>query len=244
MSAGGLRYDRFRVNGYDEWLMRVGPEDGPAVLFVPPLFEEMNRTRALLAAVMRELANKGFCCTLPDLPGTGESERALQTCGWADWQEAVRAVDRPSLVASFRGGALLDAVQANGWWRFAPVNGASLLRDLTRTEAAAGASARRHSKPRSADTTSSSAPLDLARAERSWFAGYQISEALADPLGQAQVEDVTPCRTVRLSSDSRPADAKLDGPALWRRSEPSSSNELTQLIASDITDWARQCGIC
>jgi pimeloyl-ACP methyl ester carboxylesterase len=86
VSAGGLRYDRFRVNGHDEWLMRVGPEDGPAVLFVPPLFEEMNRTRALLAAVMRELANKGFCCTLPDLPGTGESERALQTCGWADWR--------------------------------------------------------------------------------------------------------------------------------------------------------------
>ncbi len=52
-------------------------EDAPAILFVPPLFEEMNRTRALIVAVMRRLAKRGHGCWLLDLGGTGESERDL-----------------------------------------------------------------------------------------------------------------------------------------------------------------------
>ena len=57
--------------------MRIGRADAPAILFVPPLFEEMNRTRALIAAVMRRLAKRGHGCWLLDLGGTGESERDL-----------------------------------------------------------------------------------------------------------------------------------------------------------------------
>ena len=57
--------------------MRIGAADAPPILFVPPLFEEMNRTRALIAAIMRALAARGYGCWLPDLPGTGESLRAL-----------------------------------------------------------------------------------------------------------------------------------------------------------------------
>ena len=61
--------------------MRIGAAEAPPVLFVPPLFEEMNRTRALLAAVMRRLAARGHGCWLPDLSGTGESVRELGRCG-------------------------------------------------------------------------------------------------------------------------------------------------------------------
>ena len=47
MSA--LAFAAFAGADRDEWLMRVGDEAAPAILFVPPLFEEMNRTRALIA---------------------------------------------------------------------------------------------------------------------------------------------------------------------------------------------------
>jgi pimeloyl-ACP methyl ester carboxylesterase len=223
--------------------MRMGPEDGVPILFVPPLLEEMNRTRALLAGVMRALAAKGFRCSLPDLPGTGESERTLATCSWADWQAAVQGADRPALVASFRGGALLDRIEAQAWWRFAPVSGASLLRDLERAGAAIPPASSR-AKSRGGSDEAVPAPLDFARGERIWLAGYAITRPLTSALREAEPVEVSPCRTVRLASDPKPADTKLDGPALWRRSEPGSSFDLTGAIASDISAWARSCGIC
>jgi len=215
VSSTGLRYDRIQVNGREEWRMRIGLPDGIPLLFVAPLFEEMNRTRALLARVMRLLGSQGFRCTLSDLPGTGESERALEDCDWQDWQDTVRDADRPALVASLRGGALLDAVEARAWWRFAPVSGAAVLRDLERSGLTGGG-----------------------------LAGYPVPDTLRAALREAEPAEVAHCRTVRLASDPKPADAKLEGPALWRRSEPSSSNELAIAIASDISAWARQCGIC
>jgi pimeloyl-ACP methyl ester carboxylesterase len=222
VSAGGLRYDRYLVDGRPEWLMRIGPAEGVPLLLVPPLLEEMNRTRALLAAVMRRLAGEGFACTLPDLPGTGESERALDGCSWADWEEAVRSAagairqGQPLLVASSRGGALIDAVPDAVHWRFSPVEGRSLLRDLGRSALTGGDGG----------------------------AGYALSAPLSAGLAAASPAEVARCRTVRLATDPKPADAKLDGPALWRRSEPGTSPELAEAIATDILAWARSCANC
>ena len=100
-------------------MMRIG--SGRALLFLPPLFEEMNRTRALLASTMRALAAQGFECWLPDLPGTGESERALEEVSWQDWREAAAAAFEAagaSASVSLRGGALLDEA-APARWRIA-----------------------------------------------------------------------------------------------------------------------------
>ena len=47
-TGGGLAFERFRVDNREEWLMRLGRPHAPPILFVPPLFEEMNRTRALI----------------------------------------------------------------------------------------------------------------------------------------------------------------------------------------------------
>lgn len=214
MSApGGLRYDRYTVAGRTEWLMRVGPPDGRPLLVLAPLFEEMNRTRALLAGVMRALAREGFACVLPDLPGTGESERDLWECRWSDWTEAVHAAAAPLgpdlLVIAVRGGALLDGVPARAHWRLAPAEGASLARDLARS-GLVGAGG-----------------------------GYHPAPELLESLGEAVPGEPARVRAVRLVSDPRPADAKLEGPALWRRSEPASSPELMAAIASDISIWAR-----
>jgi pimeloyl-ACP methyl ester carboxylesterase len=215
--SGGLRYDRYQVNGRVEWLMRIGPENGVPILFIPPLFEELNRTRALLAGVMRALAAEGMNCTLPDLPGTGESERDLSDVGWQEWRDAVAAVadslGADLLIASIRGGALLDATPARAHWRLAPVEGSSLIRDLARTSLAGGEGG----------------------------AGYDLAPRLRGALVDAKPADLPAVWTVRLASDPRPADFKLEGPALWRRAEPQSASELTASIASDVMAWSRAC---
>jgi pimeloyl-ACP methyl ester carboxylesterase len=221
-AAGGLAYDRYTAGGFDEYVMRIGAADSPPILFVPPLFEEMNRTRALLAATMRALAAQGFGCWLPDLPGTGESERSLHDVTWNDWREAVReaadhaaaAGGRAPVVAAIRGAALIDdAAEALCHWRLAPVAGASLARDLERTGLAGGAD----------------------------WAGYDPSPALRAELQAAVPEPAARLRTVRLASDRAEADAKLQGPALWRRSEPGSSAEMAEAAAADIAAWATTC---
>jgi alpha-beta hydrolase superfamily lysophospholipase len=218
--AASLAFTPFESGGRQEWLMRIGAEDAPAILFVPPLFEEMNRTRALLAGVMRRLAAQGFGCWLPDLSGTGESEQELSEAGWDDWRHDVTSAatfvtgkaGKP-LVAGVRGGVLLDdGAAARGWWRFAPVDGLALQRDMVRA--------------------------GLAGVE---WAGYEPSDALKAGLAGATQKDVKPLRTVRLDTDAQPADLKVDGPALWRRSEPGTSDALADALAADLATWSRAC---
>ena len=221
MSGGGLGYEAFRSGERQEWMMRIGEAAAPPILFVPPLFEEMNRTRALLAATMRALAALGQGCWLPDLGGTGESEADLATVQWDDWRHDVGAAadhvrlvaGSAPLVASLRGGGLIDdSAAAIGWWRLAPVAGASLVRDMVRA--------------------------GLAGVE---WAGYAPSAELRGRLGDAVPVDQAPARIARLQTDAAAADVKLAGPALWRRSEPGTSAELAQAAAADIASWYRQC---
>jgi pimeloyl-ACP methyl ester carboxylesterase len=210
VTGGGLDYSRYRVGGRDEWMMRIG--DGPALLFLPPLFEEMNRTRALLATAMRTLAAEGFGCWLPDLPGTGESERALADVSWQDWLDAAAAaLETAGAIAtvSLRGGALLDS-PSPARWRFAPATGASLARDLAR-----------------------------AGLMTEGGGGYAPSEALLGALAGAEPAAGDKVRTLRLASDRADADLKLEGPPLWRRAEPQNSYELAEAMASDISQWIR-----
>lgn len=212
MTAGGLHYDRYTVDGHDEWMMRIGDPAAPFILFLPPLFEEMNRTRAFLVSTMRRVAEAGYCCRLPDLPGTGESEQALDDVNWKDWLDAARAAaEGASAVVSVRGGCLLDADLSSHRWRLAPVEGASLVRDLERA----------------------------GLVSEGGGAGYAPSDALLDALRAAS--PAGEARTVRLASDRGEADLKIEGPPLWRRSEPQNSSELSGAIASDIVQWARQC---
>ena len=216
-----LAYMMYRSGGREEWMMRIGAADAPPVLVVPPLFEEMNRTRALLAAVMRALAARGHGCWLPDVMGTGESDAPLDRASWDDWRHDVAAASafveaaagRAPLVASVRGGGLIDdCASAIGWWRLAPVAGASLARDMVRA--------------------------GLAGVE---WAGYAPSAELRGRLEDATPVDQAPLRTVRLASDAGAADAKLSGPALWRRSEPGTSDELAEAAAADIAAWHATC---
>lgn len=221
MTSAGLSYHPYQAGGLDEWLMGIGSPNAPPILFIPPLFEELNRTRALLAAVMRRVAATGYSCWLPDLPGTGESGRPLRTISWESWRSAVSAAGKqlsgsgPLLcIASMRGGALLDSsAEAACTWRFAPAAGASLLRDLKRAGLASGGGT----------------------------AGYELAPTLIGPLDLATPAPKEKSRTVRLSSDPAEADLKIEGSALWRRSEPETGSELAGPIADDLVQWVRTC---
>ena len=227
-SIGGLSYDRYRTGTSEEWMMRIGPAGARPLLVLPPLFEEMNRTRVFLAAIMRGLAARGFCCFLPDLPGTGESERPLEEVRWSDWRDAARdaaaKLGSKPVIVSVRGGALLDdAASAACYFRFAPAEGTSLARDLSRASLLS-------------EDASEGAVVELA--------GYPIPHPLLEALRTARPASAERLRTVRLESDRAEADLKAGGPALWRRSEPGTAPELAGTLAADIAAWADKCAAC
>jgi pimeloyl-ACP methyl ester carboxylesterase len=223
VTSVAFTYDRYPVDGIHEWLMAIGPSHAPPILFLPPMFEELNRTRALIVAIMRRLAERGHGCWLPDLPGTGESERALEQMSWESWRSAVTAAGEqlsrggrlPTTVA-IRGGCLLDdLVPAACAWRFAPVAGASLVRDLNRAGLTSGGGS----------------------------AGYAPSTLLLGPLERAEPQLLDPLRIVRLATDPAEADLKIEGPPLWRRAEPESSPDLAERLAADIIEWIDRCAV-
>jgi pimeloyl-ACP methyl ester carboxylesterase len=223
VTAVGFSYDRYPVDGIHEWLMAIGASHAPPILFLPPMFEELNRTRALIVAIMRRVAAGAHGCWLPDLPGTGESERALDRVSWESWRSAVKAAgdqlsrgDKLPCTVAIRGGCLLDDLVPSACaWRFAPVAGASLVRDLSRAGLTSGGGS----------------------------AGYSPSSLLLGPLERAEPRPLEPLRTVRLATDPAEADFRIEGAPLWRRAEPETSSELADRLAADIVDWIGRCAV-
>jgi hypothetical protein len=209
MSGAPFRALTYGEGGYG---LAFGPEDGRGLLILQPLFEEMNRSRALVSALCRMLAARGIGTLLPDLPGTGESPRAIEDVRWADWVEAVKALPATAGTVSLRGGALLDGVREGPRWRFAPTSGRSLLSDLRRSALAGGGDP--------------AAP-----------AGYPLSTQLAEALYAAEVVSDDAARTLRLVSDDKPADLHVEGAPLWRRPEPEGDDALAARLADDIAAW-------
>jgi hypothetical protein len=208
----------YRWRGGSEQWMQKGTEHRIQILIIEPLFEEKNRTRRLIADVMRGLEAAGIGSTLPDLPGTGESLVDIAAVSLGDWRNAAHAVAdaiKPMCVASFRGGALLDYV-ADHVWRLAPETGARIVRDLKRTQLA------------------SAGPTPL-------YAGHPLSHEFLDELATAVPLGSVAIRTVRLESDPLDADLKIVGTPLWRRAEPGDDIELAAAISADLASWTMQC---
>jgi exosortase A-associated hydrolase 2 len=57
------------------------------VLFVPPLGEEMNKSRRMLSLVAQALATRGLATVLVDLFGTGDSGGEFAEADWEVWQD-------------------------------------------------------------------------------------------------------------------------------------------------------------
>jgi hypothetical protein len=217
---------RLQVAGREEFLLTLGAGDGVAVLLVPALFGEMNRCRRLLTDVMVALAGQGRGCALIELPGTGESLTPFEATTLDHWREAVRvaaatiaeATGTAPLIASFRGGALLEGrVPAAARWRMAPLDGPAVLRDLARAQRLTSAAGR-------------AGPH---------FAGTPLAPGLAAPLAEAKIEGTA--HVARLPEDAQPADVRLEGTPLWRRAEPGRDLTLAAAIAADIEGVAAAC---
>ncbi|HEV7314968.1 hypothetical protein [Sphingopyxis sp.] len=219
-----------------EHILRIDPAGVPraTVLIVPPLFEEANRTRRTLVLAMRALAVGGFAAWLPDLPGQNESLVPLVEVNLARWQDALAdvaaTIDGPLIVASARGGALIDhRAEAAAWWRLAPVGGASLLRTLMRARVSADREAGRTSSLESLQEQVQTAPLLLA--------GNLLSPAMVAGLGTSEAQAVAPLRSVGLGTDG------IAGTPLWLRAEPGEDSAMAAAIAADIAAWSTTCGI-
>lgn len=87
------------------------------MLIAPPLAEEMNRSRTLIASLARDLAGVGFETLLPDLTGTGDSSGLLENQRWQHWLDdmsfmaswAATHCSLPLSVLGIRMGGLLAA---------------------------------------------------------------------------------------------------------------------------------------
>jgi exosortase A-associated hydrolase 2 len=62
-----------------------------AVLYLPPLTEEMNRCRSLVSTQARNLARLGYAVLLLDYYGTGDSAGELKDASWSVWHEDITA---------------------------------------------------------------------------------------------------------------------------------------------------------
>lgn len=219
-----------------EHILRIDPADAPraTILIVPPLFEEANRTRRTLVLAMRALAARGFAAVLPDLPGQNESLVPLEEVDLARWQDTIAAVaadiDGPVIIASVRGGALIDhCANAAGWWRLAAVGGSSLLRTLMRARVSADREAGITSSLESLQEEAKTAPLLLA--------GNRLSPAMVAQLGASEARAVEPLRNIGLGADG------IAGTPLWLRAEPGEDAAMAAAIAADISAWSKTCGI-
>ncbi|UZK66485.1 hypothetical protein [Sphingomonas sp. M1-B02] len=225
--------DHYDWAGGREAMLRFGPADGPVIVAALPLFEEANRTRTFVVALLRALAERGIAGALPDLPGQGESCLATEKVSLMDIRDGFEAacarIARPVYALGIRSGALLDTLApAEGRWHFASQSGPELLRELKRMAPAA-------------------ASLDdcwWAAADVTEIAGNRISIAILSALEGVTPfgpEDELPLRVVRHESDPKPADLKVPGSPLWRRAEPDNDPALAALLADDIAAWVRAC---
>ena len=234
--TGQLECSSYRFADRDEYCLRSGVKHSIQILLVPPLFDEMNRMRRMIADIMRLLDNHDVGTTLPDLPGTNESLYPQQDTSLEIWREALNICrdnqQGCSHIVSFRGGCLIDDLSDNlPVWRLTPVKGNSLLRTMLRTRIASD---------KEAGTTTSMADLaNIVKTESIELAGNIISPPMFAQLQDSVVKTPKLLRTARLESDSKSADVRLNGTPLWLRAEPDADPSLSQSIADDLVNWIR-----
>ncbi|WP_068093412.1 alpha/beta hydrolase family protein [Novosphingobium rosa] len=203
-------------------------ESGPRLLIVPALLDEGHRLRRLSVEVMRRLANSGITCILPDLPGTGDSDFPLEQADLALWRKAMGDLAQDTgaqAVFALRGGALA-APEGLAGWHYAPIKGASILRQLIRARIIASREAGVEERQ--------DALMEQGRAQGLELAGYRLGAAMIAQLGGAQpaTEGVSPIDQELVS-----------GAPLWLRAEPGESREqadaLAAILAIGLRDGAK-----
>ena len=190
------------------------------LLIVPALFDEANRMRRFTVDVMRRLDNAGVDSFLPDLPGCNESVEPLAAQTPEAWRDAVAAAAkhfRASHVLGIRGGALLLPEALPGW-RYAPVNGASALRQLLR--------ARIISSREAGVTETQEGLLAMASEAGLELAGYRLGAEFIRAF-----QSLTPTIAASLSEIGQDM---LGGGGLWLRAEPGEDRGQADALAATL----------
>ena len=195
------------------------------ILIVPALFDEANRMRRFTVEIMRRLDRAGIDCFLPDLPGCNESVTPLESLEPEDWHDAMAAAARhfrASHVLAVRGGALLTPPRLPGW-HYAPVKGATILRQMIRGRIIAAREAGNHETQDGLMETGLRDGLELA--------GYRLS---AEFLRQFQT---------LLPRESRDIveieQGTIGGSGLWLRAEPDEDREQADALAAILAIGAK-----
>lgn len=225
------RHLSYHFDGRDEAVLSFGDaQAGRVILIVPPLFDEMNRVRAMLVGAMRGLALRDVMTLLPDIPGCNESLAAISSQSISSWRSAMVAAAAQlgaTHVASIRGGVLIDADIALPHWRLAPVKGSSLLKTMLRTRIASDKESGRISSMESLLGEAQQGPIELS--------GYMLG---ADML--AELDAAVP-EAAYQTSDIALGDGLLGKP-LWLRAEPQEDAEMSLALASELDRWSTSCG--
>lgn len=220
----------YESGGLNEFCLSFGKADAArTILVIPPLFDEMNRTRRMLVEAMRMLADRGVRSLLPDLPGCNESLADIATQTLHSWRNAMTDAARQlgaTHIASIRGGVLIEGCPALPHWRLAPAKGSSLLKTMLRTRIAADKEAGRANSMENLLADAQNGPLELA--------GYMLSPDMLFSLEQGEAAPMEGARNVALG--------EIGGSALWLRAEPGDDSAMSAAIAEDLDRWSASCG--
>lgn len=229
-----LRHLSYTHGGRDEACLAFGDAEAERViLIIPPLFDEMNRVRAMLVTTMRDLATRGVMTLLPDLPGCNESLAPIEKQTVAGWQHAMQAAAvqlDATHIASIRGGTLVDTISALPHWRLAPAKGASLLKTMLRTRIAADKEAGRTSSIHGLMAEVQAGPIELA--------GYRLCAAMLAELDDAIPDVSLDTHEVALGE----ARDQIWGKPIWLRAEPQEDPDMSAALAAELDRWSASCG--
>lgn len=184
------------------------------LLIIPALFDEANRLRRLTVEVMRRLDAAGIDCFLPDLPGCNESRQSLEAQSLDGWRAAMRAAAQhlgATHAIGIRGGALVQPDLPG--WRYAPVKGANLLRQMLRARIVVSKEAGLAERQESL--------LDTGLREGLELVGYRLGPDLL-----AQLQTAEPAEGTDIPQDL------VGGAGLWLRAEPGEDRAQADALAA------------
>ena len=188
------------------------------LLIVPALLDEASKLRRLTVETMRRLDAAGVDCVLPDLPGTNESLQPLSGQTVAGWQAATAAAAahfRATHVLAVRGGALVMPADLPGW-RYAPVKGATILRQMLRGRIVAAREAGRNETQEALLAEGLKDGIELA--------GYRLGAELV-----REFQSLVPTVAGGVSDIDQ---AMVGGGGLWLRAEPGEDRAQADALAA------------
>lgn len=205
-----------------EYFIAFDKGRGTKILMVPPLFDEHNKMRRQMIAVMRNLDAAGIDSVLPDCPGWNESLQPMEEQSLTGWNEALQAASgftEATHVMAWRSGALISPRHLPGWL-YAPLSGAKILRSMMRA---------RTISAREAGVEENLADLEQAgRQHGVALAGWHLGPELF-----CEIETAEPPATEMQREIPQRA---IGGTGLWLRAEPDYDPLQAEALAAKVLE--------